>query len=170
MRFLIDGYNLMYAGGLLGKRLGPEAFRRVRNRFLNQLSDALGPLDAHQTTVVFDAASAPAGVPDVGSHKGLSVVFAIDDETADDRIEDLIRHHSHPRSLTVVSSDRRIRETASRRRATAITSERFWVSLDARRDRRVVAGKAGRVALPESTPNRVDPDLSAEDAAHWLAT
>ncbi|MGE3822504.1 MAG: hypothetical protein AB7I30_24070, partial [Isosphaeraceae bacterium] len=70
----------------------------------------------------------------------------------------------------VVSSDGRNRETASRRRATAITSERFWVSQDARRDRRVVAGKAGRVALPESTPNRVDPDLSAEDAAHWLAT
>ena len=55
MRYLIDGYNLMYAGGLLGKRLGPDGFRKVRTRFLNDLADALGPLDAHQTTVVFDA-------------------------------------------------------------------------------------------------------------------
>ena len=63
MRLLIDGYNLMYAVGLLGKRLGPDGFRKVRQRFLNDLADALGAVEAHQTTVVFDAAAPPDNVP-----------------------------------------------------------------------------------------------------------
>src|SRR5437868_5098367 len=34
MRTLIDGYNVMYALGLLEKRVGPERFRKARARFL----------------------------------------------------------------------------------------------------------------------------------------
>ncbi len=63
MRFLIDGYNLMFALGLLGKRVGPDGFRRVRTRFLNELDDALGAVEAHLTTVVFDASEPPANLP-----------------------------------------------------------------------------------------------------------
>src|ERR1700712_1360407 len=123
MRILIDGYNLMFAGGLLGKKFGPRGFRQVRNRFLNDLADTLGPLDARQTTVVFDAASAPADLPHSSTHKGLSVVYAVDNESADERIEELIAGHSVPKSLTVVSSDRRIRLAASRRKALAVTAD-----------------------------------------------
>ena len=46
MRTLIDGYNLMYALGLLGKRHGPDGFRKVRTRFLNDLAGALGAIAA----------------------------------------------------------------------------------------------------------------------------
>ena len=82
MRFLIDGYNLMYAGGLFERRLGPTGFHRVRTRFLNDLAFALGPVDAHQTTVVFDASSSPGGVPKASTYKGLSLEFAVDQESA----------------------------------------------------------------------------------------
>ena len=100
---LIDGYNVMYALGLLGKRLGPDGFRKVRTRFLNDLADALGAVEAHLTTVVFDAADPPGDLPRATTHKGLSVVFAVDDENADERIEQLIAEHSSPRD-----ADRRL--------------------------------------------------------------
>jgi predicted RNA-binding protein with PIN domain len=160
MRYLIDGYNLMYAGGLLGKRRGAEAFRKVRTRFLNDLADALGPLDAHRTMVVFDASDAPEGFAHETSHKGLTVVYAVDDESADERIERLIANHPSPRSLTVVSSDRRVRQAAARRKAAAVTADDFWVTLDARKGR------------PRSTPTAAPPERainpSPDEQEDWL--
>src|SRR5438093_12747477 len=109
MRTLIDGYNLMHAVGLLGRRFGPDGFRRARLRFLNDLAAALGPVEAHQTTIVFDAAAPPEHAPRESTHKGLTVLFAVGDENADERIELLIAQHSAPKSLTVVSSAHRVR-------------------------------------------------------------
>src|SRR3954469_19420606 len=117
MRTLIDGYNLMFAAGLMGRRFGPEGFRKVRQRFLNDLAATLDPVEAHLTTVVFDANDAPGHVPSATRHKGISVLFAVDHDSADGRIEDLIARHSSPRTLTVVSSDHRIRRAAVRRKA-----------------------------------------------------
>jgi predicted RNA-binding protein with PIN domain len=164
MRYLIDGYNLMYAGGLLGKRFGPDGFRKVRARFLNELADTLGPVDASQTTVVFDASAAPEHVPRTMPHKGLTVIFAVDNENADERIEQLIAAHSTPKTLTVISSDRRIRQAASRRKSRAVTADDFWVELDSRK-RLHFRGPAPAPTL-RSPP--VDPALSAEEAAYWL--
>ncbi len=150
MRILIDGYNLMYAVGLLGRKLGPGGFRKVRQRFLNDLAAALDPVEAHQTTVVFDAAAPPDHVPREARHKGLTVLFAVDDESADERIEWLIAHDSAPKTLTVVSSDHRLRAAASRRKARAVTADAFWTELEDRRRRR---------------PSEVPPLPSAEEVA-----
>jgi predicted RNA-binding protein with PIN domain len=169
MRILIDGYNVMYAGGLLGKKLGRDGLRKVRHRFLNDLADALGPLDAHATTVVFDASHAPADVPKQTPHKGLTVVYAVDDDDADSRIEDLIVHHSHPKGLTVVSSDRRIRQAATRRKSRAVTADEFWAELDARKRRRSQSSIVPPdVAVPRPADRPVETDLSPEETAHWL--
>lgn len=162
MRYLIDGYNLMYAVGMPSKRPGPDGFRQARNRFLNGLADALGPLDAAQTTVVFDAAAAPGDVPRASTHKGLSVVFAVDNESADERIEELIAAHSSPKTLTVVSTDRRIRQAAGRRKARAVTADAFWVELDARKHRRP------REATPPARPAPAERVISPEESAYWL--
>ncbi len=43
MRLLIDGYNVMFAQGLVGKRYGIDHFRKARTHFLNKLADAAGP-------------------------------------------------------------------------------------------------------------------------------
>jgi predicted RNA-binding protein with PIN domain len=163
IRTLIDGYNLMYEGGLLGKRLGPDGFRKVRTRFLNDLADALGPLESARTTVVFDAAAAPPGVPRVARHKGLSVVYAVDDENADARIERLLAEHTSPKSLTVVSTDRRVRQAATRRRAQVMTADAFWVSLAARKRER----RFGTPELPKAPPATPPPSLSPEESAYW---
>src|SRR5207302_1583757 len=112
MRILIDGYNLMYALGLPGKRHGPDGFRKVRTRFLNDLAAALGAVAAHQTTVVFDASHSPVHLPRESIYKGMTIVYAVDDDSADERIEQLIAAHSAPKLLTVVSTDHRIRQAA----------------------------------------------------------
>ncbi|MDR3635117.1 MAG: NYN domain-containing protein [Isosphaeraceae bacterium] len=157
MRTLIDGYNLMHAVGLLGKRLGPDRFRKARQRFLNTLAEALGPIEAHQTTVVFDAATPPAEFPAETSHKGIAVVFAIGEENADARIEQLIARHPSPKTLTVVSSDQRIRQAAERRKARTLTTDAFLDQLE---------------TPPRQKPApRAEPDkeraLSARESAYW---
>src|SRR5262245_50769053 len=126
MLWLIDGYNVMHAAGALGSEvLGRDVFRRRRRRFLNTLADALGADRANETTIVFDASSPPADFPLESSFKGMNLIFALEDEDADTRIERIIAEHSAPKSLTVVSSDRRVRKAASRRKAKALGAEDF---------------------------------------------
>ena len=136
MRLLIDGYNLMHALGLMGRRFGPDGLHRVRHRFLNDLAALLEPAQLASTTIVFDAASPPPGLPDQARHKGMTVVFAVDDDEADDRIEALISRDSARKGLIVVSSDRRVRRFAERRGARSVSSDEFWSDLESRMKRR----------------------------------
>ena len=148
MLWLIDGYNLMHAAGAIGaKELGRQAFQRKRRRFLSELADALGIERARETTVVFDANSPPADFPLETSYKGLTLIFALGDENADARIEQLIGQHSAPKSLTVVSSDRRVRQAATRRKARAIKADDFLDLVD-----RWKAHERAEKALPKTAP------------------
>jgi uncharacterized protein len=168
MRWLIDGYNVMHAGGRLGPKLSRTGFRSARRRFLDELSAALGPEVAGQTTVVFDASVHPGDFALDAVYRGLGVLFALGDENADARIERLIAVDSNPRTLAVVSSDRRIRQAASRRRSQSITADKFWEWIDALKER----GRK-RPAVPAQaqpiTAERVGNPV-AHDRAHWLET
>ncbi len=165
MRWLIDGYNVMYAGGRLGPKLSREGFRRARRSFLDELADALGPAVAAETTVVLDASVPPSDFPRVSTYRGLSVVFALGDENADARIEELIDADSTPKALTVVSSDNRIRLAASRRRCRWLSAEKYWELLDNLKEARArkppaKSGPAGRGPRSQSE--------SQDDASYWL--
>ncbi|MGP0068984.1 MAG: NYN domain-containing protein [Isosphaeraceae bacterium] len=170
MRWVIDGYNIMHAGGRLGPKVGREAFRRARRRFLDDLAHALGSERAGQTTVVFDASVPPGDFPLVTTYRGIHLVFALDDEDADTRIEQIIAHDSNPRNLTVISSDHRIRQAASRRRAKPLTAEQFWDWFDDLRAQATLSKKPKKVV-----PDRLrSPDRGAQpsidEAAFWLET
>ncbi len=160
MRTLIDGYNLMYAGGLLGRKFGPDGFRQVRHRFLNELASTLDATEAHLTTVVFDAADAPPDRASSTHHKGLTVLYAVDVEDADTRIEELIAHHSSPKTLTVVSSDHRIQKAASRRKSKFMTADAYWTELDHRKAKRHQIQR-----VPEPDPRSTPP--SPTESAFW---
>ena len=164
MRTLIDGYNVMYAGGLLGRKFGPTGFRQTRQRFLNDLAATLGATEAYLTTVVFDAATAPPDRANLTRHKGLTVVYAVDSDDADTRIEELIAGHSNPKNLTVVSSDHRIQKAALRRRSKIMTADAFWTDLDARKAR---LRTARNLAAIESVAATDAP--SQNDVAYWTA-
>ena len=122
--------------------------------------------EAHLTTVVFDAdpATAPKDRPHATTHKGITVLFAINRASADEMIEDLIRSHSSPKTLTVVSSDIRIKTAAHRRRARVMTADDFWSELESRPSRRNLVRPAlalqpvGRQTVP-----------TTREAAAWLS-
>lgn len=165
MPCLIDGYNLMMASVDPGKALGPNGLRQARTRFLNRLAHRLGPVEAAETTVVFDAARAPEGLPRIGKHKGITVLFVDSGEEADDRLEWLITRAPNPKALTVVSSDHRIRQAAERRRARCLSADEFWAGPPTpRRGPRVeldLGSKRSQAGPRES------PVISAAEAAYW---
>jgi uncharacterized protein len=168
MRWLIDGYNLMHAGGLARPGLAGEAFRRARRRFLDQISSAVGPERASETTVVFDASKPPGDFPLATTYRGLAVLFALGDESADARIERLIAQDSNPKALTVVSSDRRVRQAASRRHSRSVTALQFWEEIDDLKERQ--ANRPRDLAGPKTTEPPVPAQPSAAEAALWLET
>ena len=170
MRWLIDGYNVMHAGGRLGSHLGREGFDRARRRFLDDLAGAMGPDRAAGTTVVFDANLPPRDFPLETTYHGLYVVFALGDEDADTRIERIIGQEPHPTKLTVVSSDRRIRLAATRRRARPMTAERFWDWIDDHRQRPDGAEGSHRNIPASPPPGQPREAMTAAERDFWLAT
>jgi predicted RNA-binding protein with PIN domain len=162
MRWLIDGYNVMHAGGRIAPGIKPEPFRRARRRFLDELADALTPEMANETTIVFDANSPPADFPLDSIYRGIRVLFALGDESADARIEMLIAKHGTPKTLTTVSTDRRIRQAATRRRGGSMTAEQYWQLIDDRKERIRPVRRPPKVQIPRPKPPVVD------ETAFWL--
>jgi len=168
MLWLIDGYNLMHAAGAIdGRESRRELFQRKRRRFLCDLADALGPERCRETTVVLDASTPPADFPLQTVHHGLNLIFALGDENADARIETLIAAHSAPKSLTVVSSDRRIRRAAQRRRARTLSADEFLDLLERFQTAKRHETRAQNLATSRTLER--ESQLSAEETALWLA-
>jgi uncharacterized protein len=161
MRWLIDGYNLMHSAGRISPMLGREGFRRARRRFLDDLATILPAERDNEVTVVFDASVPPGDFPVSSTYHGLRVVFAVGDEDADSRIEEIIGHDSSPKTLTVVSSDHRIRQAASRRRAHPLTADEFW-------DRKDHLRVATRPSVETETSADRDGPIDADEAAYWV--
>jgi uncharacterized protein len=160
MPLLIDGYNLLYATGIVGRGIGPGSLQRSRLALLNFLAASLDPGEVTHTTVVFDARQAPWGLPRVVQHHGITVHFAAKYESADALIEELIKADSAPRRLVVVSSDHQIQRAARRRKAKAIDSDAWYAELlRARRARQETASEA---------PAQPPVPLLEEDVNYWI--
>ncbi|MHB1560520.1 MAG: NYN domain-containing protein [Isosphaeraceae bacterium] len=167
MRWLIDGYNVMYAAGILGPRLGREGFRRARRRFLDELAEVLPTGAGSEVTVVFDARVPPGDFPIASTYRGMRVLFALGDEDADSRIEFILDRDSNPQNLNVVSTDRRIRQAARRRRARPMTADEFWDQKDRLgRPKRPQVGAANHLGQ-EQEPDREGP-IDPDEARFWV--
>jgi hypothetical protein len=114
MQYLIDGYNLLYAVGLLNERAGPKTLHWARQRLLGLLHAALGDRSS-DATVVFDSGPQAPDFPREQMDQGIHVRFSEHPEKADDVIAQLIRRSSTPRALTVVSDDHEVQRAARRR-------------------------------------------------------
>ena len=168
MRTLIDGYNVMFAGGLMGQRFGPDGFRKVRNRFLNDVAAAFTPVECHLTTIVFDASQPLPDRPDSIRHKGMTILYAVDAESADECIETLVAAHSSPKTLTVVSSDHRIQRAATRRRAKVMSADDYWMLMDQRKARKPLRVFSTDLESETLEPERPDAPSPLE-SAYWMA-
>jgi len=142
--FLIDGYNLMHAVGLLRPGV-PELATAVKDR-------------PATIRVVFDAGSAPRASPET-EYRGVRVLFAFR-ETADDLIEALLLAENVPAHLTVVSNDTRL-QAAGRRRGSAVNSCEQFVEW--------LIEESSESAPRNLQPDKPDQNANANEMAAWLA-
>ncbi len=141
-RIIVDAYNVLHVTGVLDPdHAGPD---------LEQLAELIA---ASRWAGVLATLACDGPGRDTGRFQpptGISVVYAGQGRDADSLIEGMIGRDSAPRSLRVVSSDRRIQRAARRRRAGWMSSEDFLQGLnhDAKRSVSRVIGAAGSPAVP----------------------
>jgi uncharacterized protein len=155
--FLIDGYNLMHAVGMLRVGLPKKQLAPARTKFLDWLADAAR--DRPDTLkVVFDAVNGPAPSSEHG-HRGVRVRFAFK-QTADEQIEELVRAVSVPKGAAVVSNDGQVQEAARRRGCGVFTCQGFvdWLIAPPRAP-----------AEPPPPDDKPVPDPTAAELAAWEA-
>jgi hypothetical protein len=155
MSILIDGYNLLHVSGIFGRARGADGLRRSREALLRTLAASLPADERPRTTVVFDAAEAPPGLPRTVDQDGMTIRYASDHAEADDLIEELIAADHAPKKLVVVSSDHRIQRAARRRKAQAVDSDRWFQELQAQRASRAQAD-ASPTAKPQHDPTEAE--------------
>ncbi|HTU89431.1 MAG TPA: NYN domain-containing protein [Gemmataceae bacterium] len=156
MRYLIDGYNLLHAMGLLCGKVGPHGLEKARLALLGRLCGELGD-DARSVTVVFDASRAPPDAVEEDDYQGIHIRYALEAE-ADDVIETLIQREATPRQLTVVSDDHRIQQAGRRRRCGVRGCLDYLDEMESRRH--------SKPAQPEAS---LKPEgVSSAEAQHWL--
>jgi uncharacterized protein len=160
MALLIDGYNLLNVTGIFGEAGPGTALHRTRLAFLNFLASSISAQERKQTTIVFDAAGAPPGLPRTITHDGMTVHFAQRHSDADEMIEDLLEQWTAPRSLVVVSSDHRIQRAARQRGSTFVDSEQWYAEIRAARH------KCDRPADDAAAKPSGKP--TPDELAHWL--
>jgi predicted RNA-binding protein with PIN domain len=123
MPFIIDGYNLLHSIHKANEdsdAISDAQLCRIVDIFLTQTSQ--------KGEIIFDG----AGPPDKNrfdNMRKLEVFFAGVGRDADTVIECKIKASTAPKGLTVVSSDRKLRDAARRRKATVVKSEVFWDNL-----------------------------------------
>lgn len=153
MPLIVDGYNLLRAVQKMEEfasftdvqlcRALSDYLRCVRDRG-HIVFDGIGPPDK----------SAFGGIP------GLEVYFSGESTDADSVIEQKIADSTAPKGLMIVSSDRRIRASAARRRAVSVGAEAFWQSLLAQLE------KESRRPAPEPLQKRHG--LTDRETQLWL--
>lgn len=178
MSLIVDGYNVILTAGLLeGARPGqedPSALNRSRFRLIElvaryQQHRRRQPHAHHRgevSIVVFDAKNPPAGLPSTFTHHGVTVLFAVDYDEADDLIEHLIRIHTSPKQLTVVSSDHRLQSAARRRKARFIDVDDWLDQME------ISARKAKEPNQPKAAVEKSEtPEIKQSgqaDVGEWL--
>lgn len=155
MRYLIDGYNLLHAMGLLCGKVGPHGLEKARLALLGRLCGDHGD-DTGAVTVVFDASRAPPDAVAEEDYQGIHIRYALEAE-ADEVIESLIQQEATPRQLMVVSDDHRIQQ-AGRRRRCLVRGCLDYLEEGERRRRKPAPPEA--LVKPEG--------VSRAEAQHWL--
>src|SRR5262249_26431947 len=139
---------------------GPGYLERARQALLTFLAESLDPEEVTKTTIVFDAHDPPRGLPRRSQFRGMTVIFAEQEDEADDAIESLIGQDFSPKKLTVVSSDHRIQRAAKRRKARAVDSDVWYQEL--------LIARRSRAKSSEVGPERPNVPLLDEQVDYWL--
>ncbi|HEY3965240.1 MAG TPA: NYN domain-containing protein [Planctomycetaceae bacterium] len=159
---LIDGYNLLHAAGMGQRDYKPGDLLRCRKRLLQFLLSKLSNAEIRAATLVFDARDPPPDRPAEIVVSGLKVHFANPGGDADAMIQQWLSHHSTPRRVTLVSSDRALQRSARGCGAKFVGSDEFLNELERRR---VTGGQRSTRHDDDSKPAG---QLSDTQTAYWL--
>lgn len=152
MPFLIDGYNLLRGVQKL------DAYADLTDvQLCRYLADFLRAV-RDRGTIVFDGIGPPDKRELMGI-RGLEIRFSGDRSDADSYIEWKIEENTAPRRLVVVSSDRRLRTAATRRKAKSVPIDVFWPAL-------CKAIESGSRIAPE--PREKQKGITDRETERWL--
>jgi predicted RNA-binding protein with PIN domain len=160
MALLIDGYNLLNVTGIFGDAGPGTELHRTRLALLDFLAASIDRRERRETSIVFDAAGAPPGLPRRLVHDGITVLFAKRHSDADEMIEELLEECSAPRNLLVVSSDHRVQRAARHFGANFVDSDEWY--------RDVLAKIRQRSANAEEVAAKPNEDLTPEELNYWM--
>lgn len=149
---IIDGHNLLYSIQKIdedSESISEVQLCRILGRYL-KLKGETGEL-------VFDG-TGPRDKSGFDNISNLEVFFAGLSSDADAVIEDKIRASTAPRRLTVVSSDRRLRDAARSRKAAVIKSQVFWDNVEKQLSRK----------RPAREPEGKRRGLTESETRQWL--
>jgi predicted RNA-binding protein with PIN domain len=155
MAVVIDGYNVIHCADDLVKVFGGGDLERARARLCG-FAAAAHP--GEKVVVVFDATKAGGDYPTSARIAGVEVLFSAKGQTADELIVKHVRHLRPAEVVTVVTSDREVRQ-AVREHGVRVVGAREYVRAALGRDK--VAPKRRRGPKQEG--------VSGEDADRWAA-
>lgn len=129
MPVIIDGYNLLRSVQKIEEyqSLDEASLCRIISEYLVRVR-AYGQ-------IIFDG-TGPRDKSELSGIDNIEVYFSGVDLEADDIIEEKIEEYSAPKNMVVVSTDRRIRAAATKRKSTSVTSDIFWMSMIEQLDRK----------------------------------
>lgn len=152
MPVLIDGYNLLQAILKIDEdmiSLDEVGLSRTISQYLTRVRD-----HGH---IFFDGIG-PPDKTDLGGLENLEVYFSGPNLEADDMIEDKIADNTAPKRLIVVSTDRRIRAAARKRKAVSVRSELFWPTVVAQLDKQ----------MPTKEPKEKRQGITDGETDQWM--
>ena len=121
IHIIIDGYNLIRQSKRLSI-LDLQDIQLGRDTLVDMLA-AYKKVKSHRITVVFDGTTAPLFSKQRNRHKGISIIFSHEGESADTVIKKMARKERQ-RAL-VVSSDQDIVQSAADSGATPVSAHDF---------------------------------------------
>ena len=145
MPFIIDGHNLLWSVQNIEENASVTDIAVCRI-----LDSYFGPA-GRNAEIIFDG-TGPLNKSEFNNLTNLRVAFSGRSCDCDTIIEQRINASTAPKLLTIVSSDRRLRDAASARKSISIKSEDFWQEVKKRLSKRKAAKEppGKRTGLTES--------------------
>lgn len=147
MHYFLDGYNMLF-------RLvhDEKDLQSQRESFIHDLNKKISLLNLN-VSIVFDAAFR-IGERSRSHYNALEILYSAEGETADNYILDELKNISHPRQVTVVTSDKNLARLARCQSVHTESVEEFiqWLNRVYKNKLRLVKKGTQAPASPEAPP------------------
>jgi predicted RNA-binding protein with PIN domain len=124
MLYVVDGFNLIYKFPELEAFMYEDRLKEAMNGLLGKLSRFQKEKSGNKFYVFFDGKKDKGNPVYQDEFDGMKIYYS-HDLTADHIIKAFIRQHPSPGNLTIVSSDKKIKEYAKSHKCQIATSEEF---------------------------------------------